>query len=290
MESVSLVDVGRVPRTGRICLLAGLAALITPGLASGLDSGGGAEGTPNSLAKELTVELSGSARLEMILIPAGEFQMGSPNSDLDAHSGERPQHRVRITRPFYLGKYLVTQQQWAAVMGTNPSRFKWPRNPVEQISWDDCREFLRKLNSRSDGHPGRFDLPSEAQWEYACRAGTKTKFCFGDDLSRLGQYAWYDANSGGKTHPVGEKKPNVWGLYDMHGNVWEWCHDCYDDGYFAKSPIDDPAGITASSFRIIRGGGWYYSAKECRSANRFLSGPEYRYHVLGMRAALILPK
>ena len=132
------------------------------------------------LPKELTVDLGKGVKLEMVLIPAGEFMMGSPDSDKDAHDDEKPQHRVRITKPFYLGKYLVTQEQWEAVMGNNPSHFKGPKNPVEQVSWDDCQEFLDRLNEvgRSGG---KFQLPSEAQWEYACRAGSTTRYCFGDD-------------------------------------------------------------------------------------------------------------
>ena len=169
--------------------------------------------------KELTVDLGKGIKLEMVLIPAGEFLMGSPDSDKEAYPFEKPQHRVRITKPFYLGKYLVTQEQWEAVMGNNPSRFKGPKNPVEQVSWEDCQKFLGKLNAKVGSGAGKFQLPSEAQWEFACRAGSKMRYCFGDDEKQLGEYAWYDANSGDKTHPVGEKKPNAWGLYDMHGKA-----------------------------------------------------------------------
>ncbi|MGA2257939.1 MAG: formylglycine-generating enzyme family protein [Thermoguttaceae bacterium] len=180
------------------------------------EAGGKAKSPP----KELTVDLGKGVKLELVLIPAGEFTMGSPDSDKDAASDEKPQHRVRITKPFYLGKYLVTQEQWEAVIGNNPSHFKGPpKNPVEQVSWGDCQQFLGKLNAKSAAGGGKFQLPSEAQWEYACRAGSKTRYCFGDEESGRGDYAWYAANSGSKTHPVGEKKPNAWGLYDMQGKA-----------------------------------------------------------------------
>ena len=231
-----------------------------------------AGGTAKSPPKELTVDLGNGVKLEMVLLPAGEFLMGSPDSDEAAYAEEKPQHRVRITKPFYLGKYPVTQEQWEAVMGSNPSNFKGPKNPVEKVSWDDCQKFLGKLNAKPAAGVGKFQLPSEAQWEYACRAGSKTKYCFGDDESKLGDYAWYEANSRNKTHPVGEKKPNAWGLYDMHGNVWEWCQDRYDDGYYAKSPMDDPTGPTGGSNRVLRGGSWYFPVWFCRSAFRSGAG------------------
>ena len=123
------------------------------------------------------------------------------------------------------------------MMGNNPSLFKGPKNPVETVSWDDCQQFLGKLHAKVGSGAGKFQLPTEAQWEYACRAGSTTRFCFGDDYLKLGDYAWYVKNSGRKTHPVGEKKPNAWGLYDMHGNVSEWCQDLHDSGYYATSPI-----------------------------------------------------
>ncbi|NQT39791.1 MAG: formylglycine-generating enzyme family protein, partial [Planctomycetes bacterium] len=169
--------------------------------------------------KKLAVDLGGGVELDLVLIPAGSFLMGDDRA--------KPVHKVRITKPFYLGKYEVTQEQWEAVMGSNPSNFKGAKNPVEQVSWDNCQQFLVKLNAKSGGQGGKFVLPTEAQWEYACRAGSTGKFCFGDDEKQLGEYAWYGENSGSKTHPVGEKKPNTFGLHDMHGNVWEWCHDWY---------------------------------------------------------------
>ena len=151
-----------------------------------------------------------------------------------------------------------------------PSDFKGLKNPVEMVSWDDCQEFVEKLNAKVG--VGKFSLPTEAQWEYACRAGSTTRYCFGDDESGLGEYAWYAANSKskthllGETHPVGEKKPNAFGLYDMHGNVWEWCQDWYDGDYYANSPTDDPAGPVTGSDRVYRGSCWIIPARCCRSS------------------------
>ena len=247
----------------------------------------GAGGKAKSPLKELTVDLGGGVKMELVLIPAGEFQMGSPDSDNFTIGYVKPRHRVRITKPFYLGKYLVTQEQWEAVMGSNPSQFKGPKKPVERVSWDDCQQFLGKLNAKVGSGAGNFQLPTEAQWEFACRAGSTTRFCFGDDYSKLGDYAWYDKNSGNTTHPVGEKKPNVWGLYDMHGNVSEWCQDLHDSGYYAKSPIDDPTGAPAGSGRVFRGGSFYNPASNCQSADRYYDTFGLGYISLGFRVSLV---
>jgi formylglycine-generating enzyme required for sulfatase activity len=225
--------------------------------------------------------------MKLTLIPAGEFMMGSPDSDKDAYPDEKPQHRVRITRPFYLGVYPVTQAEYERVMGGNPSYFTGDANrPVEQVSWDDAVEFCRKL-SEKEGRTYR--LPTEAEWEYACRAGSTTRYCSGDDEVSLGEYAWYEDNSGPGvgTHPVGEKRPNAWGLYDMHGNEWEWCQDWDDDGYYAKSPVDDPRGPGTGSDRVCRGGCWHDPAGPCRSADRRIAAPGRRLSYLGFRASLV---
>ena len=245
--------------------------------------------------KELAIDLGGGVKLEMVLIPAGEFLMGSPDSDNNARSNEKPQHRVRITKPFCVGKYLVTQEQWEAVMGNNPSLgVKGPKNPVETVTWNDCQKFLEKLNTKIGTQRGKFVLPTEAQWEYACRAGSTAHYCFGDDEARLGEYAWYSDNSGRETHPVGEKKPNAWGLYDIHGNVWEWCQDWYDGGYYAKSPADDPTGPAAGSIadhvgpnRVIRGGSRHLDGGDCRSASRINGAPWQPASFLGLRVSLV---
>ena len=237
--------------------------------------------------KEIAVDLGSGVRLELVLIPAGEFLMGSPESDKDAAPNEKPQHRVRITKPFYLGKRLVTQEQWEAVMGDDPSRFEGPENPVENVSWDDCQRFLGKLNERFGVEAGRFQLPTEAQWEYACRAGSRSRYWFGEDEGQLDKCAWCEKNSGGRTHPVGEKRPNAWGLYDMSGNVWEWCADWWDSDYYAHSPVDDPSGPATGSGRLGRGGGWNRPAGFCRSAHRGHGGHGYRSDNLGLRVSRV---
>ena len=224
--------------------------------------------------KETTLDLGGGVTLELVLIPAGSFMMGDDVT--------KPVHKVRITKPFYLGKYEVTQEQWEAVMGNNPSKFKGPKNPVEQVSWDDCQKFFNKLNAKSGGQGGKFVLPTEAQWEYACRAGSAGKFCFGDDEKQLGEYAWYGENSDGKTHAVGGKKPNTFGLHDMHGNVWEWCQDWY--GAYGAEAVDDPSGPTTGSGRVIRGGCWISGGSGCRSAFRYFE-PGVRIGSLGFRVS-----
>jgi formylglycine-generating enzyme required for sulfatase activity len=269
-------------------------AMVVPGCSSRPPSpaaqtqAAAAGGKAQAVRQEIAVDLGGGVKLEMVLIPAGEFTMGAPDSDEDAGDWERkPQHRVRITKPFYLGKYLVTQQQWEAVMGGNPSQFKGPKNPVETVNWAECQPFFRKLNAKPGPGKGKFQLPTEAQWEYACRAGSTTQYGFGDDPSGLDEYAWYAANSGGKSHPVGEKKPNPWGLYDMHGNVWEWCQDWYDGGYYAKSPADDPTGPARGRIRVLRGGGWINPAWHCRSSQRSNLSPSLRNSILGFRVCLV---
>ncbi len=223
--------------------------------------------------------------MKLILIPAGKFLMGSPESEKGRQNNE-PQHEVTLSKPFYMGVTEVTQAQYEAVTGTNPSHFKGATNPVETVSWDDAAEFCKKLSERT----GRtFRLPTEAEWEYACRAGTKTAFSFGDADKALGDYAWYGANSDGKTHPVGQKKPNPWGLYDMYGNVWEWCSDWIDE--YPQGAVTDPKGPATprpvpksyGTPRILRGGSWDSEPGECRSAARYYSPPAEGWGNYGFR-------
>ncbi len=217
-----------------------------------------------------------SIGMEFKLIPAGTFTMGDGD---DAHD-------VTLTKPFKMGVHEVTQAQYEQVMGVNPSIFKGADNPVEKVNWDDAVEFCRKLSELpAEKEAGNvYRLPTEAEWEYACRAGTTTKYSFGDDESDLEDYPWYDSNSADKTHPVGSKQPNAWGLYDMHGNVREWCRDRFGD--YPSGSVTDPSGATSGSFRVIRGGCWYFTAEYCRSAYRGRGYPSIRNGLSGFRVCL----
>jgi formylglycine-generating enzyme required for sulfatase activity len=232
-----------------------------------------------------------SIGMEFVLIPAGSFMMGADKNFEDTVDNETPRHRVSISKPFYLGKYEVTQAQWTAVMGNNPSNFKGRRsNPVEQVSWNDAQAFIKRLNQK-EGH-NRYRLPTEAEWEYAARAGTTGRYSFGDDAGQLGRYAWCGENyNSGSTHPVGQKKPNAWGLYDMHGNVLEWVQDRYGD--YSNSSVTDPTGPSSGSDRVSRGGGWFFNPQGCRTAVRDGVPPDFRrgfpdglYAINGFRLAL----
>lgn len=208
-----------------------------------------------------------SIGMEFVYIQPGTFQMGSSNGEYD----EKPVHTVRISRGFLMQAREATQGEWRAVMGSNPSYLSGcgADCPVENVSWNDVQNFIRKLNAKGEGE---YRLPTEAEWEYACRAGTTGDYG-GPSLDEMG---WYTLNSGQTkyewltTHPVGEKKPNAWGLYDMHGNVWEWCQDKYEQFYYAASPASDPAGpVTDRPEHVARGGAWYTDGARCRSAARY---------------------
>jgi formylglycine-generating enzyme required for sulfatase activity len=261
-------------------------------------------------AAETAIDLGDGVRLELVLISPGSFTMGDDN-DRDA----KPAHKATITKPFYLGKYEVTQEQWKAVMGSDSrSTLKGPRLPVESVHWTECLEFCAKLNARFAGKA--FRLPTEAEWEYACRAGSNAKYCFGDDVAKLADYAWYSGSlparsAGGpgdvsSVQPVGQKKPNAWGLYDMHGNVWEWCQTLFadregkafpypyvdSDGREDTSPasIRKPGGPKMSKSiegaRVVRGGSWHHGDKAATSFSRACSDPYGTRFYYGFRLAL----
>ncbi|WP_440954009.1 formylglycine-generating enzyme family protein [Methanosarcina sp. Mfa9] len=244
---------------------------------------------------ETESDYTNSIGMEFMKIPAGEFMMGSPSDEEGRCDNEGPVHKVTIEESYYLGKYEVTQEQWREVMGSNPSYFKGDDLPVEKVSWNDVQEFIEKLNEMEG--TDEYRLSSEAEWEYACRAGTTTRYYFGDDDSKLKDYAWYGGYATceewkkyidkimreGRTHPVGQMKPNPWGLYDMHGNVWEWCQDKWHDDYDG-APSDGSAWEDgSSSVRVNRGGGWFDYVDVCRSASRGGNDPGNRNGALGFR-------
>jgi formylglycine-generating enzyme required for sulfatase activity/outer membrane protein assembly factor BamB len=256
--------------------------------------------------------LTNSIGMKLALIPAGEFLMGSGDSEAGARDDERPRHRVRITRPFYLGVHEVTQDEYTRVMGSNPSFFaptgpgqgkvaglNTGRFPVEQVRWPDAVEFCRRLSELpEEKKAGRaYRLPTEAEWEYACRSGTATAFAFGNSLSSRqanfnGLFPFGDAPRGpflARTSEGGSYRPNAWGLYDMHGNVWEWCSDWFGKDYYKESPRDDPTGPARGSVRVIRGGEWYGDGRDCRSAFRYADLPTGIFYVLGLRVAMTPP-
>ena len=216
-------------------------------------------------------------------VPPGVFEMGSPESESGRWDDEGPQHQVTLTCGFWLFETPVTQVLWEAVMDQNPSEFKAARRPVETVSWDDAQQFISRMNLQIDGL--HLELPTEAQWEYACRAGSQTAFGFGDDPGSLDKYAWFYGNSGAETHEVGSKLPNGWGFYDMHGNVWEWCADW--NGGYSTDATQDPRGPDEGHSRVLRGGGWSDPARLARCAARDGGGPGVRNSVIGFRCAQV---
>jgi formylglycine-generating enzyme required for sulfatase activity len=271
-----------------------IAALLLPGTLALLQ--GCNRKAPNDTPGESKTE----SGVEMVLLPGGRFTMGDEN-DVDA----KP-HQVVISS-FYIDKYPVTQEEYQKVMGKNPSRWKAGTNPVEQVRWSDAVRYCN-ARSRLEGLQPCYDLqtwecnfnangyrlPTEAEWEYACRAGTKTTFFFGNSPSKLGSYAWFDENSGGKPKPVGQKRPNPWGLYDMYGNVWEWCNDFYKVDYYHESPEENPKGPKTGETKVVRGGAWKFSTESCRSGYRYNENPGYvdacfGYDIYGFRCVRNAP-
>ncbi len=255
-----------------------------------------------------TLDLGGGVNMDFIWCPAGSFMMGSLpveqesaikslpaglkpetlKSTLNAIHNEGPKHKVTFTKGFWMAKTEVTQAQWKQVMGANPSRFtdSGPNAPVETVNWDDCQIFIKRLNRVVSGKiSGKASLPTEAEWEYACRAGSKGIYYFGDDPTKIGDYAWFAGNSSMKTHEVAQKLPNAWGLYDMHGNVWEWCRDFYEK--YSKKDVTNPGSSLIGKGRVGRGGGWDDFAGDLRSAYRSFGRPaSFKASPLGVRPVI----
>ena len=226
----------------------------------------------------------GGVSFDMIKVEAGSFIMGCTSEQGgDCYSDESPYHRVTISQDFYIGKFEVTQELWEAVMGSNPSNWKAFDRPVENVSWNDAQEFCAELNRMTGRH---FRLPTEAEWEYASRGGKKATNAKYSGSSSVANVAWYDDNSGGQTHPVGKLRPNELGIYDMSGNVWEWCQDWY--GNYSSASQTDPKGPSSGSYRVLRGGDWRIIAGRCRVSSRGNSDPAYRGNNRGFR--LVLPQ
>ena len=255
---------------------------ITPHLPTPNPSQEGNGATRNRAGETRSLDLGNGVSLTLVYIPGGTFWMGSKDDDPEADDYEKPRHQVTLPA-FWMGETPVTQGQYQAVRGSNPSHSQGDLDrPVELVSWNDadrfCQELSRKLSQEI------ISLPSESQWEYACRGGTDTRYFFGDDAAQLGNYAWYYGNSGNETHPVKQKKPNAWGLYDMHGNVWEWCADQWHDNY-QGAPTNGSAWLSSdeSKIRLLRGGSWGSYAKYCRSAYRLHYAPDVRLSYSGFR-------
>jgi len=232
-------------------------------------------------SKSVTVDLGGGVTMEFVPIRPGSFTMG----DVRGLADEKAVHKVTLTKPFYMGKYEVTQEQWQAIMGKNPLRkdLRGPKKPVGDVSWSECQEFVAKINEKLSGKKVR--LPTEAEWEYACRAGTTTRYSYGDKHDYLGRYAWFSGNASSLPRPVGGKKPNPWGLYDMHGNVWEWCEDWY--GMYTQDEQADPKGQPTGRHRIVRGGSAQLDTGFLTSSRRYAYPPNYRERWLGLRLVLV---
>ena len=231
--------------------------------------------SPSGHAPDYTDPLTG---MEFVRVEGGCYMMGDAFGD--GELDERPVHRVCLDE-FRIGRFEVTQAQWIKVMGENPSEFACPDCPVEGVSWIDAQEFIEKLNLAGGGG---YRLPTEAEWEYAARSGgRKERFAGTSDASKIGEFAWHDANSGGRTHPAGQKKPNGLGLYDMSGNVWEWASDCYGEGYYLISPVGNPKGPETCTSRVLRGGSWYRDPADLRASLRSTYKPDIERSSFGLR-------
>jgi formylglycine-generating enzyme required for sulfatase activity len=231
---------------------------------------------PAFTGETISLDLAEGVAMKLVLIPAGKFIMGSAADEKGGSDNEGPQRVVTISKPFYMGVFEVTQEQWLAVMG-KAAKARSPGHPVEQVDWTGATDFCKAF-SRKTGKTLR--LPTEAEWEYACRAGSATRYPFGDDEKRLDEYGWFirnfkrtaTAGHDGNPSPAGQKKPNAWGLYDMNGNVWEWCSDWYADSFAGAEQID-PKGPASGECHVLRGGSWSCLPTECRSASRWIGSP-----------------
>ena len=232
-------------------------------------------------ASEISIPVKNGISIEMVKVEAGIFMMGATSEMKNPYSDEKPVHQVILSNDYYMGKYEVTQALWQTVMGSNPSYFKGDNLPIEQVSWNDCQEFISKLN----GITGRkFRLPTEAEWEYAARGGKQSNGYQYSGSSNISDVAWYEDNSGSTTHPVGTKQANELGIFDMSGNVYEWCQDWY--GSYVGSPQTNPTGANSGSYRVFRGGSWRYELDFCRLSCRYSHTPSTRGSSLGFRLAL----
>ena len=254
---------------------ASLSGVLTTHTSSSVASGFSSSGNT------ITIRVKKGISIDMVRVEAGTFTMGATPEMKDPYEDEKPTHRVTLTNDYYMGKYEVTQALWQTVMGNNPSNFKGDNLPVEKVSWDDCQEFISKLN-RITGKT--FRLPTEAEWEYAARGGNKSRGYQYSGSNNLLDVAWFRDNSGSKTHAVVTKQPNELGIYDMSGNVCEWCHDWY--GAYSSSSQVNPTGANSGSYRVIRGGSWYFSAMYSRSSCRYEHAPGYRSTIFGLRLVL----
>ena len=233
---------------------------------------------PEPEAGETKTYTANGVQFQMVVVDGGTFKMGSETGDSD----EKPIHEVKLNS-FSIGQTEVTQELWEAVMGTNPSNWKGLKLPVEKVSWNDCQTFITKLNSLTGQ---QFRLPTEAEWEYAARGGNQSKGYTYSGSDNIEDVAWYTSNSGSKTHEVATKAPNELGIYDMSGNVWEWCQDWYSSSYYSSSLINNPTGPDSGSDRVLRGGCWNNNATNCRCAFRNSNSPGYANNDLGFRLAL----
>lgn len=238
------------------------------------------DGATSSVTDTLSFVVNG-VTFDMKLIEHGTFLMGATPEQEDPCDDEKPVHQVTLTKDYYMGETQVTQALWRAVMGDNPSDFNGENNPVECVSWDDCQEFIKKLNELTGE---KFRLPTEAEWEFAARGGNKSNHTQYSGSDNLDEVAWHDDNSGNQTHPVAQKQANELGIYDMSGNVWEWCSDRWSD-YYPDASVTDPQGPSSGGYCVLRGGSWCYSAC-CRVSYRDWSYPGYWHDYIGFRLAL----